>query len=59
MCLKEVSINEDLDTYNKITEVLVVDKNDETKTIKIIGMITLLMKRDLLSVISMHQLVII
>ena len=37
MCLKEVSINEDLDTYNKITEVLVVDKNDETKTIKIIG----------------------
>ena len=37
MCLKEVSINEDLDTYNKITEVLVVDKNDESKTIKIIG----------------------
>ena len=37
MCLKEVSINEDLDTYNKITEVLVFDKNDETKTIKIIG----------------------
>ena len=35
--LKEVSINEELDTYNKVQEVLVYDKNDSEKTIKIIG----------------------
>ena len=35
--LKEVSINEELDTYNKIQEVLVYDKNDKEKTIRIIG----------------------
>ena len=34
---REVSINEELDTYNKIQEVLVYDKSDNTKTIKIIG----------------------
>ncbi len=35
--VKEVSINEELDSYNKIQEVLVFDKEDETKTHKIIG----------------------
>jgi DNA-directed RNA polymerase subunit beta len=35
--VKEVSINEELDTYNKIQEVLVYDKNDNTKIVKIIG----------------------
>ena len=35
--LKEVSINEELDTYNKVQEVLVYDKNDKEKTVKIIG----------------------
>ena len=35
--VKEVTINEELDTYNKIQEVLVYDKEDKTKTIKIIG----------------------
>ena len=35
--LKEVSINDELDTYNKIQEVLVYDKNDKEKTVKIIG----------------------
>ena len=35
--VKEVTINEELDTYNKIQEVLVYDKNDNSKTIKIIG----------------------
>ena len=35
--LKEVSINEELDTYNKVQEVLVYDKNDKEKTIRIIG----------------------
>ena len=34
---KEVTINEELDEYNKIQEVLVYDKNDSTKTIKVIG----------------------
>ena len=34
---KDVSINEELDTYKTIQEVLVYDKNDNTKTIKIIG----------------------
>ena len=35
--VKEVTINEELDTYNKVQEILVYDKNDKTKTIKIIG----------------------
>jgi len=35
--LKEVTINEELDTYNKVQEVLVYDKSDNTKTVKIIG----------------------
>ena len=35
--LKEVSINEELDTYNKVQEVLVYDKNDKEKVVKIIG----------------------
>ena len=35
--LKEVSINEELDTYNKVQEVVVFDKNDKEKTVKIIG----------------------
>ena len=35
--LKEVKINDELDAYNMIQEVLVYDKYDETKTIKIIG----------------------
>ncbi len=35
--LKEVSINEELDTYNKVQEVLVYNKNDKEKTIRIIG----------------------
>ena len=35
--VKEVTINEELDEYNKVQEVLVYDKNDSTKTIKIIG----------------------
>ena len=34
---KVVSINEELDTYNVMQEVLVFDKNDDSKTIKIIG----------------------
>ena len=37
MNLKEVTINEELDTYDKVTVVSVLDKKDETKTIKIIG----------------------
>ncbi len=35
--VKEVTINEELDDYNKIQEVLVYDKNDESKVIKLIG----------------------
>ena len=35
--LKEVTINEELDEYNKIQEVLVYDANDETIIHKIIG----------------------
>ena len=35
--VKEVTINEELDEFNKIQEVLVYDKNDETITHKIIG----------------------
>ena len=35
--VKEVKINEELDEYNKIQEVLVYDKDDETKIHKIIG----------------------
>ncbi len=35
--VKEAIINEELDEYNKIQEVLVYDKNDETKTHKVIG----------------------
>ncbi len=35
--VKEVTINEELDNFNKIQEVLVFDKEDETKTHKIIG----------------------
>jgi len=35
--VKEVTINEELDEYNKIQEVLVYDKNDETIIHKIIG----------------------
>ena len=35
--VKEVKINEELDEYNKIQEVLVYDKDDETKVHKIIG----------------------
>lgn len=35
--VKEVSINEELDSYNKIQEVLVYDKNDGEKVVKIIG----------------------
>ena len=35
--LKEVTINEELDEYNKIQEVLVYDKNNEQQKIKIIG----------------------
>ena len=35
--LKETIINEELDEYNKIQEILVYDKNDKEKTIKIIG----------------------
>ena len=34
---KEVIINEELDKYNKVQTVLVYDKEDETKTVKIIG----------------------
>ena len=37
VCTKEVTINEELDTYNKVQEVLVYDKKDDTKTVKIIG----------------------
>jgi len=35
--LKEVTINEELDEYNKVQEVLVYDKNDESQIIKVIG----------------------
>ena len=35
--LKEVTINEELDEYNKVQEVLVYDKNDEKRIIKVIG----------------------
>ena len=35
--LKEVRINEELDEYNKVQEVLVYDKDDETKIHKVIG----------------------
>ena len=35
--LKEVTINEELDKYNRIQTVLVYDKQDEEKTVKIIG----------------------
>ncbi len=35
--VKEVTINEELDEYNKVQEVLVYDKNDETIIHKIIG----------------------
>ena len=35
--IKEVTINEELDQYNKVQEVLVYDKNDERLTIKVIG----------------------
>ena len=35
--VKEVTINEDLDTYNKIQEVVVYDKKDPTKKVNIIG----------------------
>ena len=35
--VKTVTINEELDEYNKIQEVLVYDKNNEQATIKIIG----------------------
>ena len=34
---KEVTINDELDTYNKIQEVTVYDPNDSTKKVKIIG----------------------
>ena len=34
---KEVKINEELDKYNVITEVLVYDKNDDDKVVKVIG----------------------
>ena len=35
--VKEVKINEELDTYNKIQEVLVYSNDDEEKIIKVIG----------------------
>ena len=35
--LKTVTINEELDEYNKVQEVLVYNKNNEKETIKIIG----------------------
>ena len=35
--VKEVTINEELDEFNRVQEVLVFDKSDNTKTIKIIG----------------------
>ncbi len=35
--VKEVTINEELDEYNKIQEVLVYDKNNEKNIIKLIG----------------------
>ena len=35
--LKEVKINEELDTYNKIQEVLVYAKDDDKKIVKVIG----------------------
>ena len=35
--VKEVTINEELDTYNKIQEILVYSPEDETKIIKVIG----------------------
>ena len=35
--VKEVRINEELDEYNKVQEVLVYDKDDETKIHKVIG----------------------
>ncbi len=34
---KEVKINEELDKFNVVTEVLVYDKNDEEKVVKVIG----------------------
>ena len=35
--VKEVTINEELDTYNKIQEILVYSPEDETKVVKVIG----------------------
>ena len=35
--IKEVTINEELDTYNKIQEILVYSPEDETKIVKVIG----------------------
>ena len=35
--VKEVTINEELDTYNKIQEILVYSPEDETKIVKVIG----------------------
>lgn len=35
--VKEVTINEELDTYNKIQEILVYSLEDETKIVKVIG----------------------
>ena len=35
--VKEVTINEELDTYNKIQEILVYSPDDETKIVKVIG----------------------
>ncbi len=35
--LKKTIINEDLDDYDQIQEILVYDKNDDTKIIKVIG----------------------
>ncbi len=35
--MKKVVINEELDEYNQIQEILVVDKNNPEKTVKIIG----------------------
>ena len=35
--VKEVTINEELDTYNKIQEILVYSPEDDTKIVKVIG----------------------
>lgn len=35
--VKEVTINEELDTYNKIQEILIYSPEDETKIVKVIG----------------------